>query len=128
MRGGVAAALSPRCFRCVNKGLDGVVGSARSVGGRGRRAVYNNNTGAVTSQPSDSSAGPMAAQLRHQQHAIFGKRLHHLGMAVACAKEGRGRGGRDFRWDFQFVVQKQDNEFVGSLRLLAAISLGFIFL
>lgn len=29
----VAVALSRRCFRCMNKGLDGVVGSAQSVGG-----------------------------------------------------------------------------------------------
>lgn len=38
------------------------------------------------------------------------------------------RGGRDFRWDFQFVVQKQDNEFVGSLRLLASNKSGVYFL
>lgn len=29
----IAVALSRRCFRCMNKGLDGVVGSAQSVGG-----------------------------------------------------------------------------------------------
>lgn len=29
----IAVALSRWCFRCMNKGLDGVVGSAESVGG-----------------------------------------------------------------------------------------------
>lgn len=33
-----------------------------------------------------------------------------LGMAVACTGEGGGTSAGDF----QFVVQKQDNEFVGS--------------
>lgn len=46
---------------------------------------------------------PIGEPLSHQQHAIFGKWLHHRGTTVAC-------GGRDFRRDFQFVVQKQDNE------------------
>lgn len=52
---------------------------------------------------TDSGARPIGEPLSHQQHAIFGKWLHHRGTTADC-------GGRDFRRDFQFVVQKQDNE------------------
>lgn len=73
----------------------------------GRRAVYNNNTVPMTScdwQPPQ----PLAEVFSHQQHAIFGKWLHHWGSTAAY-------GRRDFRRDFQFVVQNRDNEFVGSI-------------
>lgn len=46
---------------------------------------------------------PVRMSRSHQQHAIFGKRLHHRDTTVDC-------GGRDFRRNSQFVVQKQDNE------------------
>lgn len=49
---------------------------------------------------------PIRTPLGHQQHAIFGKWLHHRGATVHC-------GGRDFRRISQFVVQKQDNELTG---------------
>lgn len=69
----------------------------------GRRAVYNNNTVPVTSldwQPPQ----PLGRVFSHQQHAIFGKWLHHWGSTAAC-------GRRDFRRDF--VVHSRDNESVG---------------
>lgn len=72
-----------------------------------RRAVYNNNTGGATSgerQPPQ----PMRRQVSDQQHAIFGKWLHHRGTTVQY-------GGRDFRWNCHFVVQKQDNEEISSV-------------
>ena len=59
---------------------------------RSRRAVYNNNTIAVTSRDWQR-ARPVAEPRRHQQHAIFGKRLHHRGARAAG-------GGRDFRFGF----------------------------
>lgn len=68
----------------------------------GRRAVYNNNTVPVTSldwQPPQ----PLGRVFSHQQHAIFGKWLHHWGSTAAC-------GRRDFRRDF--VVHSRDNESV----------------
>lgn len=76
----------------------------------GRRAVYNNNTVSVTSRDWQPPQ-PLAKVFSHQQHAIFGKWLHHWGSTAAY-------GRRDFRRDFQFVVQNRDNEFVGSISSL----------
>lgn len=76
----------------------------------GRRAVYNNNTVPVTSRDWQPPQ-PLAKVFSHQQHAIFGKWLHHWGSTAAY-------GRRDFRRDFQFVVQNRDNEFVGSISSL----------
>lgn len=73
----------------------------------GRRAVYNNNTVPMTSRDWQPPQ-PLAEVFSHQQHAIFGKWLHHWGSTAAY-------GRRDFRRDFQFVVQNRDNEFVGSI-------------
>lgn len=73
----------------------------------GRRAVYNNNTVQMTSRDWQPPQ-PLAKVCSHQQHAIFGKWLHHWGSTAAY-------GRRDFRRDFQFVVQNRDNEFVGAI-------------
>lgn len=58
----------------------------------GRRAVYNNNTVPMTSRDWQPPQ-PLAKVFSHQQHAIFGKWLHHWGSTAAC-------GRRDFRRDF----------------------------
>lgn len=78
----------------------------------GRRAVYNNNTVPVTSRDWQPPR-PLGGVFSHQQHAIFGKWLHHWGSTTA-------RGRRDFRRDFQFVVQIQDNESVGPFSSLTS--------
>lgn len=98
----IGVALSRRCFLLHEQrtGWSSRLGTERRWS---RRAVYNNNTIRVTSREWQG-ARPMARPLRHQQHAIFGKWLHHRGTTAAS-------GGRDFRRNSQFVVQKQDNEF-----------------
>lgn len=78
----------------------------------GRRAVYNNNTVPVTSRDWQPPR-PLGGVFSHQQHAIFGKWLHHWGSTTA-------RGRRDFRRDFQFVVQNRDNESVGPFSSLTS--------
>lgn len=78
----------------------------------GRRAVYNNNTVPVTSRDWQPPR-PLGGVFSHQQHAIFGKWLHHWGSTTA-------RGRRDFRRDFQFVVQNRDNESLGPFSSLTS--------
>lgn len=78
----------------------------------GRRAVYNNNAVPVTSRDWQPPR-PLAWVFSHQQHAIFGKWLHHWRSTAA-------RGRRDFRRDFQFVVLNRDNESVGPFSSLSS--------
>lgn len=76
--------------------------STRPIESVARRAVYNNNTGGATSGERQQLQ-PIRVQSSDQQHAIFGKWLHHRSTTVQY-------GGRDFRRNCHFVVQKRDNK------------------
>lgn len=84
---------------------------------RSRRAVYNNNTIAVTSRDWQR-ARPVAEPRRHQQHAIFGKWLHHRGARAAG-------GGRDFRLGFS-ICSPETGQWVQSA-CLRSFKSGFFF-
>lgn len=104
-------ALSCRCFRCTNKGLDGVVGTERQWRAGGLFTII---TPSRWRHVIDS-------RLSHSRKCLAISNTLYLESGYIIEVQQRPMEGGTSAGIFQFVVQNRDNEFVG-INLLSDVS------
>lgn len=104
-------ALSCRCFRCTNKGLDGVVGTERQWRAGGLFTII---TPSRWRHVIDS-------RLSHSLKCLAISNTLYLESGYIIEVQQRPMEGGTSAGIFQFVVQNRDNEFVG-INLLSDVS------